>query len=197
MRHGEKERWGEDRLCTNPRLACVRQGLTERGKLQVAEMIKHGLAQGWLSAGVIIISSDFLRTRQSTEIAAALIPGARVIVTPLLRERCFGELDVLPYRQIYSRIQERDREEPQHCDWGVEPVLSVLSRVTRLIAMLDRHLAGRRALLMSHHEALQITLRGLERGYPGTYSEIGEIPYASLMPAELSCRGDSNRAISS
>nr|CAA9249970.1 hypothetical protein AVDCRST_MAG63-1874 [uncultured Armatimonadetes bacterium] len=163
LRHGRSLANEEERIVSHPDHGVPQYGLSEAGRRQVEDAITKALRDGVLDGTTLIVASDFARTRESAEIARALL-GAQdtVLLTPKLRERFFGDWEK-QHHSNYHRVWEADALDGGHTRNGVESTREVLARTTSLLRDLERDYAGRNILLVSHGDALQILQTAFER----------------------------------
>jgi glucosyl-3-phosphoglycerate phosphatase len=155
-------------------------GLTDLGRQQ-ALMAAAGSA---LSPGTLICTSDFARAAQTAQIVAAALGATDVMVTEVLRERCFGDWEGAA-SENYAAVWAADKASPDRAERHVEPASAVLSRATALIITLEQRCSGRDILLVSHGDTLQILQAGFSRLNPGEHRDLphfepGEIRRLSL-----------------
>ncbi len=151
MRHGESEANVAGLIVSNPEQGCHAFGLTENGLQQVLSSIK-GFAETKFD---IIISSDFLRTRQSAEIVAEWCHLPAPGIKSSLRERWFGEWDGQSDIH-YQDVWDNDIKPDPANDKSVEPVEKVLQRGLDVIKQLEQEYSDKSILLVSHGDMLQI-----------------------------------------
>lgn len=117
-------------------------------------------ASEFLSNKLVVISSDFKRTKET----AKIIHQHFQVKAPLhlersLRERNFGELN-LTESSNYQKVWAHDAQDPNHTMFACESVMSVFSRTSALIESLEAEYRnkGKVIVLVSHGDTLQITL---------------------------------------
>ncbi len=148
MRHGESLANVADKIISSPENGCQGYGLSERGREQA-----HRLArQSGLDAETRVICSDFLRTRQTAEIAAAALGCAPPVLEPRLRERFFGQWEGTSAAN-YAPVWRRDQAD-QNGD-GVEPAEQLTARLSSLIEELESTENAQCFLLVSHGDPLR------------------------------------------
>jgi probable phosphoglycerate mutase len=152
---------------SNPEQGCDAFGLTENGRQQVLASIKS-FAETTFD---IIISSDFLRARQSAEIVAEWRHLPAPVINPGLRERWFGEWDGqsdIHYQDVWSNDIKPD---PAN-DKNVEPVEKVLRRGLDVIKQLEQEYRDKSILLVSHGDMLQILRTAFNGIVPSQHREL-------------------------
>lgn len=108
-----------------------------------------------LGADTLIVSSDFLRARETAGIAASVLKAAPPRLDPALRERDFGDLDGksdLEYPAVWALDAANSTLYPD----GIESPESVRTRLVALVSRLEHEYSGRNILLVSHGDTLQI-----------------------------------------
>ncbi|OMH32058.1 histidine phosphatase family protein [Motiliproteus sp. MSK22-1] len=151
MRHGQSEANVAGKIVSDPAIGCQHFGLTEQGRQQVVNAIKNYNADP-IS---IIISSDFLRTRQTAQLAAEILSLPFPLLEVALRERFFGNWDGQSDKN-YELIWQQDRQGAPQSVNGVEPTEQVLGRGLKLLHKLENSYCGETLLLVSHGDMLQI-----------------------------------------
>jgi glucosyl-3-phosphoglycerate phosphatase len=168
-------------------------GLTEPGREQVRAAAlscplrsRFGLSclppAGSPPAEALIFSSDFARAAQTAEIMRVHLGVPDVVLATALRERCFGDWEGTPtanYRAVWAA------DEAGYADDGVEPVGSVLDRVTAFILDLEREHSGRDILLVSHGDTLQILQAGFARIDPARHRHLPHLETAEVRRLRL------------
>ena len=152
MRHGQSQANVEGILVSNPEEGVRSYGLTPQGRKQVENAIRKNQI---LDSTCIIYSSEFLRAKESAEIVKDFFCIRKVNFHKNLRERRFGSFD----KKSLSNLQEiwkHDEQNANHSYKGVEPPTMVLARVLLLVDLLEKRYSGRKILLVSHGDVLQI-----------------------------------------
>ena len=137
--------------------------------MQAGEKLK-GLIGPVASEDVVVVSSDFTRTRETAEILHGTL-GAK---TPLrfdigLRERDMGDLDLMevnfrmnPNLFDLWREDERDVTKAEH---NVESAAAVAARMSSVVKSVNEEFEGKAVVLVSHQDPLHI-LHALFAGWP-------------------------------
>ncbi|NMC63642.1 MAG: histidine phosphatase family protein, partial [SAR324 cluster bacterium] len=173
MRHGESEANTRRITASNPAYALCSFGLTDFGIRQVCASIN---AQSFLDSSTIICCSDLLRAKQSAEIAANELGVSDLFITPWLRERFFGDFDALDYVEYFHHIHRRDNEDPISSYCNCESVVSVQKRLSEGILQCEKEFSGKKILLVSHHDAIQILECVFSKTSPGFYAGSPDAP---------------------
>ena len=156
MRHGQSEANVAGLIVSDPAIGCQRFGLTENGRLQVSNS-----AQGHSETAISqIICSDFLRTRQTAQLAAEVLGRPSPQLEVGLRERFFGCWEGLSdehYQGVWQHDQtaEMSSKESVTAD-NVELVEQVLQRGLKVLEKLEQQYLDQVILLVSHGDMLQI-----------------------------------------
>ena len=150
MRHGESVANLADRIVSLPENGLNDFGLSDLGRQQARE---QATASG-LGADARIVASDFLRTRQTAEIAAAALGVAKVELDPSLRERAFGSLEG-ESGDDYKRVWAEDEIDPEHTLFGVESARRLAERLASVVERLENEQQGQTFLLVSHGDPLR------------------------------------------
>jgi broad specificity phosphatase PhoE len=152
LRHGRSEANAQGLIIADPRIGATGFGLTAEGRAQVGASIA---ACGDLDRTTLILCSQFLRARQSAELAQELLGCAAPIVDVRLRERGFGIFEG-GSDSNYPTVWSHDAPGTTHAVQDVEPVDVVRERVVALVDELERTHHGRHILLVGHGDPLQI-----------------------------------------
>lgn len=154
LRHGESQANCQQLIISSPESGIDSYGLSELGLAEVTERVRE--RQSELNRVTKICSSDFLRTRQTAEIAAGIL-RAPVEYSQLLRERFFGQWEGTCHAN-YQQVWQADAEDATHQRWNVESVRTVAERMKELIEHLEATSASESYLLVSHGDPLQILM---------------------------------------
>jgi len=182
MRHGESLANLADLIISAPENGCDGYGLSELGREQAHRLA----AASGLGPETRVICSDFLRTRQTAEIAAAALGCPPPVLDPRLRERFFGQLEGTSagnYAPVWAR-DERDEDGD-----GVESCAHLTARLCSLVEELEGRESGQCFLLVSHGDPLrflQLKARGrptrehqtIRHFAPAEIRALGEAPIA-------------------
>lgn len=110
--------------------------------------------------------------REAIPTEAKLLPGlsAGVRITPLLRERFFGEFDATTLLN-YNQVWPRDLVSAAHTEFGVESVNNVAARVREFVIRMEEEHEGDCIVLVSHADTLQIAQTYVAGADPRTFSQ--------------------------
>lgn len=152
MRHGQSLANTARLIVSHPENGVNNYGLSDKGRLQV----ESGVNASALPAATRILSSDFMRARETAEIVHQYLGCPQpVTFDKRLRERHFGELELGPDTR-YPEIWAFDQNNPEHCEHGVESVHSVIERASTVILECEERLNAETCLLIAHGDILQI-----------------------------------------
>lgn len=152
FRHGQSRANVEGIIVSDPALGTVDFGLTEEGRRQVCASV--ALAESF-DADSLIVSSDFLRTRETAEIIRNELGVADVVLDERLRERFFGEWEGQCHKN-YSKAWKSDVFDPDREYNGAESSRSVQQRMWSVIQSLEERYEGRTLILVSHGDPLML-----------------------------------------
>ena len=155
IRHGESEANVAGILLSHPKDGTVSFGLSLKGKKQVKSSVSKSKREKLLDSDAIIYSSDFLRARETAEIAKKLLGIKNINFHKKLRERYFGKLDKTALSNI-TEAWEHDEKNPNHKHKGVENPNKILKRTLAVISELEKKYKDKKILLVSHGDVLQI-----------------------------------------
>ena len=150
LRHGESKANAADLIVSDPKIGCEDYGLTERGRAQVLESVKGTV----LNKNTVIVTSDFLRTKETAEICREALRVPSVIVEPGLRERYFGRFDGSSANH-YNEIWAHDEKDSIHTPHGAESPRHLVHRLKRTMERLESQNQGETILLVSHGDPLR------------------------------------------
>ncbi len=152
MRHGESEANAAGLILSDPSIGVVSYGLTEWGRQEARESAERFAERGGID---IVYTSNFLRALETARIAAGVFRAGEPHVTPLLRERFFGELEGGSDGN-YLLVWELDGENPDNRARGVESPADVAARAMKVLTRCESGHSGKRILLTAHGDILQI-----------------------------------------
>jgi len=183
MRHGKSEANKRGIIVSDPLIGTVRYGLSREGRMMIPEAVKTSP----LDKATVIYTSDFLRARETAQAVALLLKADAPILTESLRERFFGTLDGGGDDQ-YHKVWEHDRKD-NHNTWAqVESPQAVRDRTEGLINELEGRYTGKKILLVSHGDALQILQTFFENKEPREHRELNHLNTGEIR--EMTKRGE-------
>ena len=150
MRHGESEANVANLIVSDPVLGRGKYGLTERGRAQA----RYSAERSGLDSRTVIVASDFLRARQTAEIAQSVLWISRYCLEPGLRERGFGELNG-EQSERYKEVWKLDSLSPENSVFGAESPSRLASRLHQTLERLEMRYSEETVLLVSHGDTLR------------------------------------------
>ncbi len=149
IRHGEALSNVEDILSCDPQAAYP---LTAKGKQQVADaaaLLKKNNTD-------MIISSDIVRTKETTEILQKnlSIDSKNVFYDERLREYDFGKYDGKKRDELHKYWQTRNWADVSDKVPGGESPLDMQNRLAQFIGEIDAKYSGKNILIVSHQDTI-------------------------------------------
>ncbi len=178
MRHGRSLANEEGIIISTPENGCIGWGLAEEGRNQIRRSLEN---QSVLNERTLIYCSDFKRTRESAEEASDILGAEEPRQTVLLRERNFGSYEKTGDAN-YAKVWEKDALDPDNGAEGVESPRHVRERFLMLIIELEERYQGRKILLISHGDILQIALTWTENRGCDTHRSLKHLETAEIRP---------------
>lgn len=152
FRHGESQANVEGIIVSHPDIGTVRYGLSSEGRRQV-EASAARLRK--LGGDMVIVTSDFLRARETAEIIRQALGAASTRTDTRLRERFFGAWDGECYLH-YADTWKTDEVDPDQEPGGAESANAVRRRMVEVVQDLDREMSNRDIILVSHGDPLRM-----------------------------------------
>lgn len=178
MRHGESKANEEGIIVSDPATGVKSYGLTEYGR----EVSQAGILKTMLPAILSrIYTSDFLRARETGEIVAQTCGLPQMEVSPLLRERFFGNLEGKG-DSSYEEVWKRDRKDADNTWEGVESPRQVEARLKDFLEETEERHYGETILLVAHGDVLQILLAMTTGTAVHLHREIPHLDKAEIRP---------------
>jgi len=184
IRHGRSKANVDEIILSDPDIGTKDYGLVEEGRQQVKHSVFEAKNKGILDSATIIVSSDFTRTKETAEIAKQILHVDRIILTPKLRERYFGNWEK-QHNRHYEDVWNDDLFDPNHKNNEVESTAEVLDRTTNLINNLEEQFLGKKILLVSHGDALQILQTGFEKVDSSKHRSLPHLNVAEIRELSL------------
>jgi len=163
--------------------------LTPKGQKQAkisGEWIKENIGSRFHRYYV----SDYDRAKETA--AGLFLPEAEWFVTYYLVERCWGDLDVMPFEERKQRFKENLRRKSMDPFYWVptngESMLDLLcSRLERILDTLHRECDGKNAILVVHGEVMWGFRYILERMHHAEIMrlEYSESPYDKIHNGQI------------
>lgn len=158
----------------------LRHTLTRNGRGQVARSVQAGKDAGLLDADTVIVSSPFSRCAKTAKIARRILGAKRrTVFDDRLRERWFGDWEGKGNIH-YQTVWNDDLIDPAHRHANVESTEDVARRVADLIADLEHAYQGKKILLVSHGDALQILQSLLQGKSPAAHRSLPHLGTAEI-----------------
>jgi broad specificity phosphatase PhoE len=180
QRHGQSTANVLGLIASGPDVAEVAYGITETGRSQVRDQVRIALEGGVLVPGARIVSSPLLRARESAMVAAELLDSS-VEIDTALRERGFGSLDLGPDSE-YEKVWVADACDPGHVRWGVESVRAILLRTASLLARVVEEGEPGPVLLCTHGDVASILLCAASGTRLGLHRDVGSMQNGEIRP---------------
>jgi len=152
MRHGRSLANEQGLIVSTIENGGTAYGLTDEGREQVRHTL---LVQTLLDSRTIIVSSDFLRTRETAALAAELLHAPAPLTSELLRERNFGRFELKSDR-FYDEVWKDDKNGTGTS--GAESPSEVQARFRQFMEGMEEKYRGEQILVVSHGDILQIAL---------------------------------------
>lgn len=154
MRHGESLANRRGLIISHPEHALNNYGLTTLG----AEQVMTAALNTRLNQDTIIVSSDYLRARETAEIMHSVLScKSEITFNTNLRERDFGDWELSDHSN-YEKVWFHDLNSSAQPSNKVESVTQTLNRGLSVIDSLETEYQDRSILLVSHGDVLQILL---------------------------------------
>jgi len=185
QRHGESSASKKKLILSHPVDGQKMEfALTELGKEQTKQSVRKALENKWLDDQTIIYSSNFSRARQTAAITRTILGSPPVHITNKLRERFFGKWERTENKN-YLKVWKDDTKDYKHKINEVESVDEILSRVTALILSLEYKYKGRKILLVSHGDTLQVLLTAFAKVHPSHHPSLSYLDLAEIRALEF------------
>ena len=182
LRHGQSVANAQRMIVSNPDTGCHGFGLTEEGRIAVANQASSILKI--CGGSPRILSSDFLGAVQTAEMLAEK-SGTQVEVRSELRERWFGDLDQKD-NSSYQQVWDQDQSDPSHTQWNVESVESVVERTVGLVRDLNEKFENEVFVLISHSDPIQILTTWFKKVPSASHRELELVSPGQLQILHLS-----------
>ena len=181
MRHGESLANKRSIIASHEGNALNNFGLTNRG----ADQVMNTALQTRLNQDAIIVSSDYLRAKETAELFHDIIYASSEIRYDVrLRERGFGNLE-LQNSALYEDVWKQDELSANTQVNNVETINSILNRALPVVDELNQIFSNKDILLVGHGDVLQILLafhQGLEARFHRTLAPLKNAELRSLPP---------------
>eukprot|EP00455_Lapot_gusevi_P046369 TRINITY_DN6093_c0_g1_i2.p1 TRINITY_DN6093_c0_g1~~TRINITY_DN6093_c0_g1_i2.p1 ORF type:complete len:203 (+),score=15.32 TRINITY_DN6093_c0_g1_i2:142-750(+) len=162
LRHGQSLANVQGIISSDPAISTLQHGLSETG-FEEASGAAQRLSELLGPLPVLIISSDFRRTRDTAETVRSKLRVKEPVEYDIrLRERYFGQFNGLS-NENYDLVWAQDQHSMTHTFKDSESVYSVVQRTTALILDLEKRYTNQCIVLVSHGDTLQILQTVFER----------------------------------
>jgi len=154
LRHGTSEANLKGIIVSCPENGLDKWGLSAAGRQEVSASVEKAVMEGVLDRQSSLRSSDFLRARESSQIAMQKMHICQMKIDAALRERNFGDFE-LQSNTHYQEVWAEDLRNPKHTKWGVESATAVVERLV-MLRRLEKSHQDKKILLVSHGDTLQL-----------------------------------------
>ncbi len=184
MRHGHSLANEAGIIVSDAKNGVSGYGLSDKGKQQVVESIRYAREVFHFEQSLLIVSSDFLRCKETAELVSQAFGTSNVELEPRLRERFFGEFELGP-NTTYDKVWEKDAINDQEGSFGAESAQSTLNRGLSVLHDLEEQFSGETILLVSHGDTLQILLTAFHALPPGCHRQLPLLETAEIRPVPV------------
>ncbi len=153
MRHGRSLANEAELIVSSLNQGSEHWGLAEGSQKQISDSV----ASSGLPKELTIVSSPFLRARETAQIVSKLLKMSPVRIEEGLRERFFGKWDGVR-DDSYREVWVSDERNPDNRNGGVESPSDVLKRVLEVLERIEASDGPDAVLLVSHGDPLNILL---------------------------------------
>lgn len=127
-----------------------------------------------------MVSSLFRRAKETAEIIHTVLECTQPLeINEALNERSFGSYDLKDSSIVYE-TWKNDALDAVNTQDGIENVMSVLSRTSRLIKQLEERYTNKDIILVSHGDPLRILLAGFANVEPNQHASIRHFDNAEV-----------------
>lgn len=177
LRHGRSEANDAGMIASRLSPAQPDAGLTEEGRHQVRRSAIR-FRREFASQAIEIVASPFRRAVETAEIAADVL-DCGFTRDGRLKERDFGALEGLS-DDHYHIVWDADRRGEASDAYLVEPIESVISRLSNLIEELEASDSDAAVLLCSHGDIISIALTYFAGRDPRLHRDYGALANAEV-----------------
>lgn len=127
-----------------------------------------------------MVSSLFKRAKETAEIIHGILGCTQPLqVDEALNERGFGSYNLKNSSIVYE-TWKNDAHDAVNTQHGIENVMSVLSRTSRLVKKLEETYSNKDIILVSHGDPLRILLAGFANVEPSQHASIRHFNNAEI-----------------
>lgn len=176
LRHGETDWNKEGRIQGHTDIP-----LNQKGRMQIAQTAK-GLA-GICSDIDLIICSPLSRAHESARIAAENLhyPIERVVVEPMLIERCFGEAEGMTAKERARKYPNYQYSDTGYRFPGIEEYEDLMKRADSILQkIVSTYKDKENILVVSHGAILAAVITAVTEGRITYFSDTISLDSASL-----------------
>ena len=176
LRHGETDWNKEGRIQGHTDIP-----LNQKGRMQITQTAK-GLA-GICSNIELVICSPLSRAHESAEIAADNLhyPIDRIVVEPMLIERCFGEAEGMTAKERARRYPNYQYSDTGYRFPGIEEYEDLMKRANSILQkIVDTYNDKQNILVVSHGAILAAVITAVTDGKIPFFSDLISIDSGSL-----------------
>jgi probable phosphoglycerate mutase len=157
LRHGVSVANEQRIIVSHPENGVAGWGLSDRGRAECRRLLSPAAlsSHGFGKADTLVYTSDFRRAVETAEIFCELNGLDAPVDDARLRERNFGRFENAPI-ESYQRVWERDAADAGHSFEGCESTAALSARLSRLLDDLEARWTGRKIVLVSHGDPLQV-----------------------------------------
>ena len=132
------------------------------------------------SSETVMVSSLFKRAKQTAEIIHNVLECKEPLqIDEALNERSFGSCDLKNSSIVYE-TWKNDALDAVNTQHGIENVMSVLSRTSRLVKRLEETYTDKDIILVSHGDPLRILLTVFANVEPAQHASIRHFDNAEI-----------------
>ena len=181
LRHGESKANVAKIILSHPQEGVKKEyTLTNEGENQVRKSVEQVKEKGQLDKETIIYSSPFSRCKRTAEVTKEVLGiKSEIIFDDKLRERWFGDWEG-QHNSNYQKVWDKDKIDAKHKKFNVESAKEVQERTLSLIKDLESKYSGKKILLVSHGDALQILQTGFLNKSPTEHRELPHLHTAEI-----------------
>lgn len=182
LRHGRSEANEAGIVASQLSNAETAWGLTDAGRAEVEKSVRCEAATLRREPPLRVLSSPFLRTRQTAQIAAASL-GVQAELEPRLVERDFGDYELLSDNH-YEEVWEADPKSPCAVPGRAETVYQVAERVIGLVLEVELNPEIQTCLLVTHCDVAMILTCAFQNIDPRHHRSLDSIGTGELRRLE-------------
>lgn len=179
IRHGHSKANQDHLIASSPSNAVDGYGLSEKGKMEVSTSVASAIENGLFDGRIVIYSSPFLRTIETSDIIDSQLRIGEVISDDRLRERYFGNFE-LGIDDRYQMVWDQDEIDPGHKKWNVESPNEVFDRITEFVFEINERHRDSKIVLVTHCDVAMILICGFRSINPAYHRKLEPIRTAEI-----------------